>query len=177
MIFRVGSLRSHSHRRSPVAKGMKIASQALGITAWQGKVTIAKNSEPNLRMFFHLKGFVSNTDLAQPPPNFRRSPIGFCTRCASFKPALTVTSSRTAPRPRRRSGTRLKRPADRSANDFAAAITRSEMASRRFWPASWPTPSSVRCGCAAAFTRWQPVRWYIDTFSMEPRRIRNISRA
>src|SRR6266403_4641931 len=30
---------------------------------------------------------------------------------------------------------------------------------------------------STAFTRWQPVRWYIDTFSMEPRRIRNISRA
>ena len=74
MIFRVGFLRSHSHRRSPVAKGMKIASQAFGITAWQGKVTIGNNSELNLRMFFHLKGFVSNTDLAQPPPNFRRSP-------------------------------------------------------------------------------------------------------
>ena len=31
----------------------------------------------------------------------------------------------------------------------ASSITRSEVASRRFWPASWPTPSSVRCGCAA----------------------------
>jgi RimJ/RimL family protein N-acetyltransferase len=30
---------------------------------------------------------------------------------------------------------------------------------------------------STAFTRWQQVRWYIDTFSMEPRRIRNISRA
>jgi hypothetical protein len=70
MIFRVGSLRSHSHRRSPVAKGMKIASQALGITAWQGKVTIGKNSEPNLRMFFHLKGFVCEYGLGPTATKF-----------------------------------------------------------------------------------------------------------
>ena len=44
---------------------MKIASQALGITAWQGRVSIGKNSEPNLRMFLHLKGFVSDMDLTQ----------------------------------------------------------------------------------------------------------------
>jgi hypothetical protein len=44
-----------------------------------------------------------------------------CTRCASFKRALTVTSWRIAPRPPRQSGTRLKRPADRSANNCAAA--------------------------------------------------------
>jgi len=49
---------------------MKIASQALGITAWQGKVTIGKNSEPNLRMFFHLKGFVSNTDFGPTATKF-----------------------------------------------------------------------------------------------------------
>src|SRR5580692_4614237 len=30
---------------------------------------------------------------------------------------------------------------------------------------------------STAFMRWQPVRWYIDTFSIESRRIRNISRA
>jgi hypothetical protein len=27
---------------------------------------------------------------------------------------------------------------------------------------------------STAFTHWQPIRWYIDTFSMEPRRIRSL---
>jgi hypothetical protein len=35
-MLRVGSLRAHSRRRSPVDEGMKIASQGFGITAWQG---------------------------------------------------------------------------------------------------------------------------------------------
>ena len=154
MIFRVGSLRSHSHRRSPVAKGMKIASQALGITAWQGKVTIAKNSEPNLRMFFHLKGFVSNTDLAQPPPNFRRSPIGFCTRCASFKPALTVTSSRTAPRPPGRSGRRRKEAGRSFGEQLRGRRPPASPVPR--WPRAGSGPRAGRrpAACDAAARRW-----------------------
>ncbi len=49
---------------------MKIASQALGITACQGEVTIGKNSEPNLRMFFHLKGFVCEYGLGPTATKF-----------------------------------------------------------------------------------------------------------
>jgi hypothetical protein len=44
---------------------MGIASKALGITAWQARVSIGKDSEPYFRMFFHLDGFVADTNFAQ----------------------------------------------------------------------------------------------------------------